>query len=233
LFLEGEELRGAKQNRILNTSVLVPAQARLTIPVSCVEQGRWQRKSALFMPSKQISPYHLRKSLKSSVSRSLKAKLGHHSDQGMVWDYVKNQQDALGVSSKTGALADSFDKYEQDLAQAKQALQYVPGACGMVVAIGSQIVTTDLFDKPATCQKVWSRLLSGLVLDALVEGKAEGSTDLAQVNELLHEVRNAEWTETQAVGEGQEYRAEFNGKIGSALLLDGALVHGSVVNGGA
>src|SRR5690242_13337551 len=43
LFLEGEELRGAKQNRILNTSVLVPAHAKLPIPVSCVEQGRWRR----------------------------------------------------------------------------------------------------------------------------------------------------------------------------------------------
>src|SRR5215475_12495646 len=29
LFLEGEELRGAKQNRVLNTSVLVGAHSRL------------------------------------------------------------------------------------------------------------------------------------------------------------------------------------------------------------
>jgi hypothetical protein len=32
LFLEGEELRGAKQNRILNTSVLVPAHGKLPPP---------------------------------------------------------------------------------------------------------------------------------------------------------------------------------------------------------
>jgi hypothetical protein len=41
LLLDGEELVGAKQNRILNTTVLVDAHVTVTIPVSCVEQGRW------------------------------------------------------------------------------------------------------------------------------------------------------------------------------------------------
>jgi hypothetical protein len=233
LFLEGEELRGAKQNRILNTTVLVPAQAKVKLPVSCVEQGRWRRTSAFFTASKQISPYHLRHGLKSSVARSLKEKLGHRSDQAQVWGEVRKQQAALGVSSDTSALADTYEKYEERLGAAKKALQYVAGASGLVVAIGRQIVTADIFDEPTTCEKVWGRLLSGLVLDALTQGQTDGSPDSAQVGLLLHEVRNAAWMQTEAVGEGQEYRAEFGGKVASALLLDGALVHGSVVAGSA
>ena len=85
LFVEGEQLVGAKQNRILNTTVLVPAKAKITLPVSCVEAGRWKRSSAFFSSSKTISPYRLRYGLKSSVSRSLKEKLGHRSDQSKVW----------------------------------------------------------------------------------------------------------------------------------------------------
>ena len=47
LLYDGEELLGAKQNRILNVTVLVAAQSETRIPVSCVEEGRWHARSAL------------------------------------------------------------------------------------------------------------------------------------------------------------------------------------------
>src|SRR5881227_2592823 len=41
LLYEGEEVLGAQQNRTFDASVLVPSGAALTVPVSCVEHGRW------------------------------------------------------------------------------------------------------------------------------------------------------------------------------------------------
>ena len=76
LFLEGEELRGAKQNRVLNTSVLIGAMTKATIPVSCVEQGRWRFRTKHFTPSDSYSSSKLRHHLKKSVSDSLQAGRG-------------------------------------------------------------------------------------------------------------------------------------------------------------
>ena len=42
LIPEGEILVGAKQNRVVNVTVLVAARSTFKVPVSCVEQGRWR-----------------------------------------------------------------------------------------------------------------------------------------------------------------------------------------------
>ncbi len=48
LVVDGEELVGAKQNRIVNATFLIASLTEITIPVSCVEQGRWAYRSQYF-----------------------------------------------------------------------------------------------------------------------------------------------------------------------------------------
>jgi len=66
LLLDGEELIGAKQNRVLNTTVLVDAHSTVTIPVSCVEAGRWAFRTARFAAGG--TSLYARSSLKSARS---------------------------------------------------------------------------------------------------------------------------------------------------------------------
>ncbi len=84
LFLVGEELVGPKQNRILNTSVLVAAHSQIKLPVSCVEALRWRYRSRQLRPSQWYSPCALRREVKAAVSRSLRTGRAHRSHQAAV-----------------------------------------------------------------------------------------------------------------------------------------------------
>ncbi|MBK8638706.1 MAG: hypothetical protein IPN92_10625 [Chromatiaceae bacterium] len=48
LLIDGEELVGARQNRMVNLTILAPAKTSLRLPVSCVEAGRWSATSDRF-----------------------------------------------------------------------------------------------------------------------------------------------------------------------------------------
>jgi hypothetical protein len=229
LFLEGEELRGAKQNRILNTSILVPAHTKTKVPVSCVEQGRWRYASKQFASSKMRSPHSMHYALKASVSASLKTGREHRSDQGTVWKEVEKTQTTFGFCSPTMAMSDTYDSLSVKMAAYREELKYPAGAVGVALAVGGKVVCIDAFDKPATCEKAWERILSGCVIAALGDEAIAGNVQPDAVEKVLAESHAASWSEAPAVGEGQEYRAEFNGSIASALMLNEAIVHLNLV----
>ena len=87
----------------------------------------------------------------------------------------------------------------------------------------------DLFDKPSTCAKVWDRLLTGVVMDALEGAPTDQIAGPADVEELLARLRDGSWEPAPAVGEGQEFRYDADPEThASALVFDGSVLHGSV-----
>jgi len=71
----------------------------------------------------------------------------------------------------------------------------------MAVAVVGRVVSVDVFGKPETCQKVWDRLLSGVVFDALEAEEAGQPADATAFERLLENSRALSWEPTEAVGE--------------------------------
>jgi hypothetical protein len=230
LFIEGEELVGAKQNRILNTSILVAAKSKTKIPVSCVERGRWRYDAPIFELSGSHSPASVRYELKGSVMHSIKHHGTRHSDQGAVWEAVGAMNMYCDAHSETDAMSAAFEVHKQELAEFREHLKYAEGATGLAVVIGKQVIGCDLFDKPSTCRKVWDRLLSGVGLETIARKESSEAAEIADVERFIETTRSANWQATPPIGEGEEYRAEFaNGEQASALTFQDSLVHGSVL----
>ena len=115
LLLDGEELAGAKQNRVLNTTILIDAHSETVIPVACTEQGRWAYTSNHFADSGFVMASNVRREKVRSVAENLRTSARYDSDQREVWDNIHTMAAEAGVHSATGAMKDVFTAKESDL----------------------------------------------------------------------------------------------------------------------
>ena len=225
LLLDGEELVGAKQNRILNTTVLLPAQAQTKIPVSCVEQGRWRHTSQKF-GSGSFATSHLRANKSRSVGRNLRQSGQATSDQGEVWQDVAQCIAGSGASSPTGAMHDAMEQRRDLLDAYLSALACPAGACGVIASINGRFAALDMFDKPETLQRVWPRLVRGYALDAICRSRAPGGVFTERgAQGLLEHVGEIECQPCPSAGVGEDWRLESPGVVGQALVVGETCVH--------
>ena len=171
--MAGEQLVGAKQNRVLNVSLMVPPSTTLDIPVSCVEAGRWQRRSAKFASGGSMSHGKLRKMMSKQTHLGHRSGGSPTSDQMAVWDEVSRKLSAMGSVSPSQA----FDQVHQDYAARLDDLSsrlHPPDGChGVIFAVAGQIEGADLFDQPATLAKLWTKLARAYALDAMETAASE------------------------------------------------------------
>ena len=163
LLVDGEELVGAKQNRILNASVLVGPGAAVKIPVSCVEQGRWEYRSPNFSAG-MYAPSLLRASTARESGRTRSAR----ANQRRVWRDVACFLRNSKIQSSTGALNDLYEFRGPDFEAYEQALPLPEEACGFVAVIDGRVAGCDMFARPDALRRKWPRLVRALAAEALV-----------------------------------------------------------------
>jgi hypothetical protein len=170
---DGSTLSGAKQNRVVNLSVMLAPESVTVIPVSCVERGRWSHLARHCSPSSH-SDSALRAMLCREVKDSLRKSGSVGVDQGAVWDYVEGMLCGSGAASPTRAYHALYEKWQQELADYEAHLPAPEGACGVAVEVDGRVQAVDLFDKPETLRRLWPGLAKGYVLAALAPGAVSG-----------------------------------------------------------
>ncbi|NLE38478.1 MAG: hypothetical protein GX621_10685, partial [Pirellulaceae bacterium] len=225
LVPEGEILVGAKQNRVVNVTVLVAPFAKFSLPVSCVEQGRWRYQSREFASAACCAPPSLRSKKTRSVQRSRELTGSMESDQGQVWDEVAEGLRAFGVHSHTRSLADGFAAVEEELQGYHAEFSLPEHTAGVVVTTGSRIIGMDLFDSSETLSAVWDRLSRAYFFDALRGRKQDCRASRSAVEQFLARIAGHARRRFPAAGMGDELEIAADGIVGAALLHSGRICH--------
>lgn len=228
LFVEGEELIGAKQNRILNTSILLEEKMKAKIPVSCVEQGRWSYSSRNFSGSPRVTPPSIRSSKSSSVTNSLIRSSGssYKSDQSEVWSEVSRISRRSYASSPTGAMSDVFDSRNKDIQDYLKNFQLLEKQNGMVISLNSEIIGIEYLSRTDVFSNLHQKLIRGYAMDALINQLDSQESGIASdIDNFLNQVLKGEETIFDSIGLGKSHRIMGKEYVGEALIVEDEVIH--------
>jgi flavodoxin len=231
LVVDGTELVGAKQNRIVNASFLIPPTSVTKIPVSCVEQGRWGYRGRTFGHSLHHAAHSIRKLNVMHHKETLKARQGYRSAQGEVWSHVAAISHAMNAPTATGAMHDVYEQKKSSFEEFRKKIRPVRGQTGAAFLVGGTFTGLDLFDRPTTLKNLFPKLLSAVAVEAMMAGRRETGdpkTDRApeeRVRTVLDEIAGSLFEKFDPVGVGEDWRYEGKLSLGKALYFEGDLIH--------
>lgn len=235
LVIDGEEMLGAKQNRVINLTVMVDARSKVVIPVSCVEAGRWYHTSEEFCASPNTMHASGRRGKMAGVTAMMDMYASRRSDQGAVWDDISGKLHRMAACSESSEMKAAFDKHRTTIDDFVNAFKPVEGQAGAIFAIGSRIAGLELFDHPETMARLLPKLVRSYALDALdsrYAGEEKGEERKQAQDRLLDRAKLflasvglASSTSHEAIGLGEDLRISNNAVTGAALTVDDRLVH--------
>ncbi len=224
-ILEGEEIYGALQNRVFNTSVILDPMGEAVVPVSCVEQGRWSGRGT-FSGSTGCSHPSLRAILCSSVTRNLRTRRSFHSDQGRVWSTVSSTLTTLRVRSNTVSLSDAFYELRAELDQFVSEGSELKNYSGFLVATGSRVIGMDIFFDRSLYKKEFEKLLKSYALEGLLYMSTQrGTVAHRKATRFISDVFEGETEKFPSVAKGEEFRVLGRSFVSKLTVLDGKPVH--------
>ncbi|AAB85018.1 unknown [Methanothermobacter thermautotrophicus str. Delta H] len=241
LLIDGEELEGGKQNRVINATVLLPEESETIIPVSCVEQARWSYTSKEFRDPGRVAALNVRLTKTRTVTENLEGMAGHiidsgpeqtpeeramefyRSNQGMVWEEVNRLHRRTGTESGTGAMGDAYRKEEDKLNKFRKPFRPVKDQKGVLVAINGTIAGLEFVSRAEAYMRLHERIIGSYAIEAMLHDRVEHGP----LNEgsFIEEIMGADEKSYPSPSYGTDHRYTSDHITGSALTHRGEVVH--------
>ena len=221
LILAGEILVGGKQNRILQSDVLLPGHSgRRDVSAFCVEHGRWTPDEKEFRSVGAMAPAPIRQSAAGKTAEA----------QSDVWRSIAalGRAAAPGAASPTQSLHDVLEdpKVAAESAVRASGLRgsLPEGTVGMIAVANGSIYSVDLFSSTVLFGKYVEKLTRAVVTGAPEPGYYKGITD-PDIEGFLRAAREADTSYSGSAGLGTRVEIEGSGVHGEALVLERSIVH--------
>lgn len=231
LLLDGEELAGSKQDRILNTTILVAPNSTLIIPVSCVEQGRWHYKSRTFYSGDRMYKPTDRGKKARRVLASMKVGKGFSAGQSEVWEEVACLHKKFGNRSKTHAMADVYDDQKRNLDAYIKGCTIADGQTGFVALINGKIIGLEVLSRSYAMQRAFPKFIRSYALDAIDMRMTDSNSrtvSTEDVTQWIFSIDPKNKSMNKSPGLGDDLRWDETGTVGCMFNYDKEIIHAAV-----
>lgn len=221
ILIDGEEILGANQNRIINSTLLIAPRTTQAISVSCTEHGRWNYKNE-FRQSEYIANYNTRRAKEFAIR-------SHHNSQQAVWNSIACLEAENSFKSPTSAMSESYDNLKINHDEFLKAFKIVDGQCGVLVIQNGEIKGFEVLYNPQIYREYHEKILRSYLID----NKIENTTFSINVDEIKKTIDDANYfqfnkKESEGIAEKFEFEDEYS--LGNLYAYDGEVIHFSYFN---
>ncbi len=218
-FLDGEEIIGALQDRITNTAALVESSSTVRVPVTCIEQGRWEGKKE-FRESFLSSHPRLRAILCKGVTESLRRRKSFKGPQKEVWKEVTRKLNSFKISSRTSTLHDVYKGLRDEVERYIEEAEGLRGFNGFIAYAGDKLLGFEYFYDKSMFEKFIPKLLRGYALDGLEIRKPTPLKSLARIKNFIEDIKKIETEDYPSIALGKESRFIKGNLTGRIFLFE-------------
>ncbi len=214
LMLDGEEITGSLQNRIIAQSNLVEAKTSKDIPVICVEEGRWDGIGGF------QTGYCSYPRIRTILAKSRYKKMD---TQQTIWNEINRKLIVTSTKSATSSMHDIYDNLQEEVSRYIENFKSLNhNTIGFIGTAGSRILSCDIFQNSNIYRKFENKLIRSYALDAIEYQRERGSHPNVEkfLKAILDTLRKKRVRKRET-----NIKIKGDGFLGQALIYQDNIIH--------
>ena len=215
IILNGELIIGTqiRQDRIVDSTVLIPGYATVLINTFCGEQYRWSPKLSNKISTSESLYFS---SGRANNAADINTKL---SKQCRIWSEISEKISDFNVKSFTNSVDQIYKKKKVNVEEIVNFFKIPSEAVGVALGINNQLVNIDIFSNNCMLQIYLPKIIRSIALDSFKKTSKKSYLKKKDVHRFLRQIHQA----------NKQKRKVVEGTLGEELQFNSESVAGSIL----
>ena len=215
IILNGELIIGTqiRQDRIVDSTVLIPGYATVLINTFCGEQYRWSPRLSNKISTSESLYFS---SGRANNAADINTKL---SKQCRIWSEISEKISDFNVKSFTNSVDQIYKKKKVNVEEIVNFFKIPSEAVGVALGINNQLVNIDIFSNNCMLQIYLPKIIRSIALDSFKKISKKSYLKKKDVHRFLRQIHQANKQKRQVV----------EGALGEELQFNSESVAGSIL----